>query len=75
MRTLHAGACIRPLGIPIRLAAPFFFVLANFALLSYLRQQEFRYMGVMDVFLMLQIAIALGHVASERGKQARLTSR
>ncbi|MBM3988180.1 MAG: hypothetical protein FJ294_09525 [Planctomycetes bacterium] len=57
------------------LAMPFFFVLANFALLSYLRQREFRYMGVMDMFLILQIVIALGHVATASGKQARPTLR
>lgn len=57
------------------LAAPFLFVLANFALLSYLRQQEWRYMGVMDVFLVLQLVIALGYVGPAAGKQDRLASR
>ena len=57
------------------LAAPFCFVLANFALLSYLRQQEWRYMGVMDVFLMLQLVIALGYVAPTAEKRARPASR
>lgn len=57
------------------LAAPFCFVFANFALLSYLRQQEWRYMGVMDVFLMLQLVIALGYVAPATEKPARNASR
>jgi hypothetical protein len=49
---------------------PFFFVLANFALLSYLRQQEWRYMGVMDVFLILQLVIAVG--VTTRGPSKKL---
>lgn len=57
------------------LAAPFCFVLANFALLSYLRQQEWRYMGVMDVFLMLQLVIALGYVAPAAETRTRPASR
>jgi hypothetical protein len=65
-----AAACwLLARGQPI-LAMPFFFVLANFALLSYLRQQEWRYMGVMDVFLILQLVIAVG--VTTRGPSKKL---
>ncbi len=70
-----APACGRIARGRLSLAAPFCIVLASSALLSFLGQQEWRYMGVMAMFLVLQLVIAHGYVGPAAQKQDRLASR